>query len=741
MGKSDGAATVEHRFATENPDPVLRVRRDGVLLFANHASEPLLNLWSAKRLEALPESVAQRLLPSDLDLASAPQGFEVNVAGRAFLLKIVPVAGTEYVNLYGADVTQQRTAELAYRRAKEDAERANLAKTDFLSLISHEMRTPLNAVIGMTELALERAVVGDVRELLRRVQANGEALLAIVGDVLDITSIESGQITLASQPFDPGDLIDRVSLTLCSSANSKGVELICQRDPKLPAAVLGDAQRLQQVLTNLVGNAIKFTERGHVRIISRVRMEQANRCTLFFEVEDTGPGVPENKRAAIFHRFMQVDTSDGRRHGGTGLGLAISQSLVTLMGGELALVESSPSGSRFQVKMPFQVLKPAPPSPMLGGRATLVSSSSALRHAITAIVEGFGVEVVCFSRPAEVPSGWLTDLWFLDQRDMLRAANFSGGGSRDTPIVWLSGAYMPSAAAGGMVVSRLLRHHELLAALSNATGAVTSTLSTANQRSRERALHPKRRVLVIDDNRDARLLFGRILGSAGHDVLEAEGGAAGLAAFEKEQFDVVITDLQMPMLDGFEVATRIRALEAQQARPRCVVIALSAHARTDVQSRCDAADMDAFLSKPVLRPTLLDCVERLTASVTAIPPSIPRATMDADARDALQIDTNDSDFTPDFIKRHRLDVQRLRVCAETPDFPLARRIGQELREAGSTHGVAVVTALGVEVSVAARTRNAGALLEVAGRIEQFLHVVEQDVAEQSGQASPKEELL
>jgi PAS domain S-box-containing protein len=520
------------------------------------------------------------------------------------------------------DIGERVQAQEALRQAIADLERANRAKSAFLAAMSHELRTPLNGVIGLASLLQRTRLDEQQGEYVSGIQASGETLLALIGDILDLTKIESGQLTLEHQPLAPRALVEGLLEMVAAQARATGLPLLAYVAPEVPATLRGDALRLRQVLLNLVGNALKFTERGAV--VVRVGLAQANlKTTLRVAVHDTGIGIAREAQGHIFEAFTQADASTTRRYGGTGLGLAICKRLVEAMGGRMGVGSVPGRGSVFTFSVPLvhpQGDAAAPPSPRLALRVLLVCGPAPLRSALCDQLGDWGATV-------RSTVGWraacaaLTqpyDVVLVAEHDGLEVAQRlrEGGLPETLPLVLLT----PRAVAEGAAARFGLHAHLLLpvraAQLYEALAGTRSQSAPWVDEPGLRPLPPPSdgagaRVLVAEDNPINRLVAVGLLQNLGYAVETAENGRQAVEAVGRERYDLVLMDVHMPELDGLAATAAIREQEEVDGRGRRVpIVALTADAQPqDVETSLEAG-MDDHLNKPITTERLAAVVER-----------------------------------------------------------------------------------------------------------------------------------
>ncbi|MEM1203054.1 MAG: ATP-binding protein [Acidobacteriota bacterium] len=597
-------------------DSIVTIDEDGRIVEFNPAAE---STFGHRREDVLGLPISDVILPPRMRDAHR-EGMrrylrtgESKVLGRRLELPAMRGDGSEFpVELtisefeggerrlftgYLRDITDQKEAEEQLKTAKEQAEAANRAKTEFLATVSHELRTPLNVIVGMADLMADGRLGKGSAEPLAAIQRNADALLYLINDLLDVSRAEAGKLELGVVSFDPRDLASGIQQALAPEAAGKGLTFEVAVSGAIPAGLVGDPQRIRQVITNLAQNGIKFTREGRVTV--RLSWRGGEPGHLSIEVSDTGPGLTEDDRQRIFERFYQVDGSPSRNEGGVGLGLSIAKVLVDMMEGTVEVESTLGQGTAFTVLLPLE----------------------------------------------EAAADW--------------------------------------------------RQETLVASRPQVTKADGV------------------RVLAVDDTSDGRLLVDAILGGAGFDVSTVASGGDALALLDRELFDVVLMDIEMPVMDGFETTRRLRQLEQRRKRQPVPVVAVSAHAIEGYRERCLAAGMNDYLTKPIRRKLLIAKTHSWGKSMAMGPP------VDEDSS-GIAIDPEIADLIPEFLANRRADAETLCGLAEAAEFDEIRKLAHKLKGVGTPYGFPVITTVAGRLETVAADEDADRCVSLAEHLRSYL---------------------
>ncbi len=572
---------------------------------------------------------------------------------------LVDDGGHDAIEITLVDITDRKHSEERLRETKEIAERANQDKSTFLANMSHEIRTPMNGILGMAGLLLSGALDSRQRKRAETIRDSAEGLLSILNDLLDFSKMEAHKLNLEEQAFDLRNVIEGVADLLAVKAQEKGIELLCLIEQDVPTQLRGDASRLRQVLVNLGGNAVKFTAAGEVSI--RVKLATpGDPARIRFEMNDTGIGVPPDKRHLLFQPFSQVDASTARRYGGTGLGLSIVRMLVDMMGGELGFDSEEGKGSQFWFTLPLErqtmVMRPRALS-LAGHRVLLVDDNAASR--------GLIMELLAFWKADAKPAGDLdTALELLGNPlgpsfDAILVDHEMLGTTRQT-FPALVRAHPRSSAAPILLltplrrstdaehwrrlgfaghVSKPVKQGELGACLASLLGygpaPAPSRPGLKQFPGADRERRARLRLLVVEDNQVNREVALGILENLGYRADMAVSGHDAISALVRDNYDLVLMDCQLPDMDGYEVAKLIRRRETGVLNPDIPIVAATAHAMAGDREKCLDAGMNGYVSKPLRPETLLQAITEwigeAPAAIESVAAPVPASVADASA--------------------------------------------------------------------------------------------------------------
>ena len=636
---------------------------------------------------------------------------------------------------------QAKTLESARDAALASAQ----AKGEFLANVSHEVRTPLNGILGLLQLIDATALPKPQVEYLHEVPKSGRALLSIVNDLLDLSKIEAGEMRLESVPFDVISITEEIAMNYASAANAKSIELLTHIGPEVPAEVCGDPLRLRQVISNLVNNALKFTKEGEVVVGVRVKDRGPWHVDLEVRVTDTGIGIPEERAETIFRPFSQADASTTREHGGTGLGLPICRQLVSLMGGELQLFSTVGQGSTFSFEARFELEEKlseelqAVTQALRGTKVLILESNNRARETLSAQLESWGMEAWATTtfdgamstlRVSQHPNVMLIDLRSLGADWRNRIVELKEMALKDAISLVAVCSYrheIPELRELGVdvQVEKPIRRAKIIAALLQTLNrqSLPAPVSDADARA---SLPPKPpvelsanglKVLVAEDNEINQKVVEAHLHALGYQVHAVNDGVQALEALgEGHEYAAVIMDGQMPNMDGYQAAREQRARELSSGHRRVPIIALTAHAMMGDRSTALAAGMDDYLTKPFTRNDLQKILNRWAArpaaSISEFPPNALDTTVTAQL---LELDEEDPGFVSEviqsFFQNAEQNVARMKAAVENGDLKALHLSAHLIRGSSQQLGASRLGATSLKIESTQSIAEAAGLLD------------------------------
>ena len=607
----------------------------------------------------------------------------------------VKMADEELFTIQLHDLRERRERERLLEQAREQAEAANRTKSEFLATMSHEIRTPMNGVMGMAQVLADTALTEQQQELVRTLQMSAELLLVLLNDILDLSKIEAGMLQLEQVPCDWEDiLLDAIKL-LQPRAQQKQLQILLRIQPDVPQQVLADPLRLRQIVLNLLSNAIKFTAHGYVHLSLSVSSNPGAHATFYLQVRDTGIGMDAAQQARLFQPFTQADSSTTRSFGGTGLGLSISLKLLELMHGRISVTSQPGQGSCFSVELAL---------PCLPATAVETLTAQPNKRLLLLDPQPLNLDILELAlEPLGYPITYLQHLSLpLPAHDLLLVcdsfAHSLPSELRDGPLLWLCDQASSDAhAADPRYLYRPVRRALLRQRVSAALRGELAPSTHVSLAQEQQQLHGH--VLVVEDTPINQAVLQAMLQPFGLQLSFADNGQLGVEAVQRERFDLILMDCLMPVLDGFAATSAIRAWELAEGQPRTPIIALTANAYAEIRQHCAEVGMDDFLSKPIVRATLLATLQQYLPTLAAVPEPTTAANHDANGHFgkvlalAEQLGTATMlDLLQAFAEQASSFAEELCQALEQADLVTAQRMVHSLKGSSGTLGMDVLSA-------------------------------------------------
>ncbi|TVY07614.1 response regulator [Paenibacillus cremeus] len=633
------------------------------------------------------------------------------------------------------DVTERKLAEDVRNRyeaeltaARDEAILASSVKSQFLAAMSHEMRSPLNAIIGMAEILQNTPITSQQHSYLQSLLRASDSLLQLINQLLDLSKIEEGHLQLEDEPFDLIELVEKTMEIMAINAHSKGLELICDIASAVPHKVTGDPERLRQILINLVSNAIKFTPNGEIGVTVTHQQLENEGGRFVFSIRDTGIGIPADKLESIFNRFTQVDASTTRKYGGTGLGLTISRDLARLMKGDVTVKSVNGIGSTFTLSVPLDIDPASEPFPasfdfLQGLRILVVDDNSTNLFILSKLLTSRGARVseadhgltaldkIKDAIDSGDPYRFILLDYHMPDFDGLHVAQKIKEQYQDikTTILMLSSDNISTTVkqTERLGIERFLvkpiKQMELLTMMKEALEKKQQLYSELLQsQPASQPLLPLR-ILLVEDNDDNQLIIQTMLGQTPYQLDVASDGAEACEKVKQKTYDLVLMDMQMPVMDGYTATQEIRRWEQATGQTPLTIYALTAHALKEDRQKCLDAGCDAHLTKPITQHTLLQAIYEFSVNHS---PSLPQLPSLQPNSNTVNVNAGFQHLIPGYLEKRRSNLITIPQWLAAGDYESIRILGHSLKGSGASYGLERISDIGAELEQAAKDRNA-----------------------------------